>query len=496
MENARDGVAHAAQCRDVLARHPHLDGSFHDMALFGSMFFTLVVIPILYVVTHRSKLPSGAVTTAVLILALGGSCYAEPRRITLDEALALAAKQNSLVKLANLKAKEMDFRVQGAKANYFPTVSNETNAARLAETQRIDIPQGSLGLFQSTGPIPPVSIPIPLGNQNSLLSTTTIAQPITQVFRIRAGVDVARTEAAGARQDVRRAGNEVAQKVKELYYGLLTTERRAEAVRLQIEAGEERLTEAHNAVEAGAALELKEVEGKTQLSQARQVLGMIEDAVADLRLEFNDLVGLPLDTEVQLERPAGEETIAGLEEAAAAAIRDNPEIQAAEQTVEKARAGVRAARAEYIPEAGAFAQYIYQNGVPLLSQNNAVVGLQLKWTAFDFGKRGAAAGARETQLAEAEENLKRLRSRAQVDLEKSTRKVRRAETAVAAARDSVAARKESLRVASDQVEAGTANRSALLEAEAALAASQADLLQAELGRSTALGEVRRIMGTN
>jgi outer membrane protein len=197
---------------------------------------------------------------------------------------------------------------------------------------------------------------------------------------------------------------------------------------------------------------------------------------------------------VQLERPAGEPLVVGLDEAAATALRDNPEINAAVQTVEKARAGARGARAEYIPDVGVFAQYIYQNGVPLLSQNNAVVGLQLKWTALDFGKRHAALRVSQTQLAEAEENLERLRSRVQIDVEKSARKVRRAETAVAAARDSVAARQESLRVASDQVEAGTANRSALIEAEAALASSQADLLQAEFGHCSATAEVRRIMG--
>ena len=87
-----------------------------------------------------------------------------------------------------------------------------------------------------------------------------------------------------------------------MYYGLLTVERRSEALRLQIEAGEERLAEARNAVEAGAALELKQVEGRAQLSQARQLLGTLEDSMADLRLEFNDLVGLPLDTDVELER--------------------------------------------------------------------------------------------------------------------------------------------------------------------------------------------------
>jgi multidrug efflux pump subunit AcrB/outer membrane protein TolC len=462
--------------------------------LIGSMFFTLVVIPILYVVTHRAKLPSGVVTAAVLVLAVAGTCSAEPRRITLDEAVALAEKQSSVVKLANLRAREMDYRVKGARAKYLPTVSNDITAALLAETQRIDIPRGALGVFAATGPIPPVTIPIPLGNQLFGLSTTTISQPITHAFRIRAGVDAARSEAEGARQDARRAGNEVAQKVKELYYGVLTMERRSDALRLQIKAGEERLGEASNAVEAGAALRLKEVEGKAQLSQARQVLGTLEDAIADLRLEFNDLLGLPLESEVALERPTSDDNVAGLEEAVATAVHDNPEIKAAEQTVEKAHAGLRAARAEYIPEVGAFAQHIYQTGVPLLSRNNAAVGFQMKWSIFDFGKRSAAVGEREVQVAQAEENLKRLRSRVQIDLEKSMRKVRRAETAVAAANDSVAARREARRVAGDQVEAGTSNRSVVLDADGALAAAEADFLQAELGRSSAIADVRRIMG--
>jgi outer membrane protein TolC len=465
--------------------------------LVGSMFFTLVVIPILYVVTHRAKLPSGAAAAVVLglALALGGSCYAQPRRITLDEAVSLATKQSSVVKLANLKAREMDFRVKKARSNYFPTVSNQTDAMHLGATEQLDIPVGALGVYPSAGAIPGAPIGIPLGNQNFVLSTTTVAQPITQLLRIRAGVDAARSEAASARQDARRSQNDVAEKVKELYYGLLATERRVEAVRLQITAGEQRLEEAHNAVEAGAALELQQAEGRARLSQARQGLGTLEDAVADLRLDFNDLLGLPLDTAVELERPTTEATVPSLEDAAALSARDNPEIQAAAQAVEKARAGLRAARADYIPDVGAFAQYIYQNGVPLLSENNAAVGLQLKWTPFDAGKRRAAVGESQTQVAEAEENLKRLRSRVQVNLEKSVRKVRRAETAVAAARDTVAARQEAVRVASDQVEAETANRSALLDAQAALAAAQADLLQAEFSRSTAVAEVRLVVGS-
>ena len=64
------------------------------------------------------------------------------------------------------------------------------------------------------------------GKPNFLLSTTTFSQPITQYFKTRAGVDVSRADAAGARADMRHAENEIAYKVKEVFYGILTTERR------------------------------------------------------------------------------------------------------------------------------------------------------------------------------------------------------------------------------------------------------------------------------
>ncbi len=462
--------------------------------LIGSMFFTLIVIPVLYVVVRRVKAPSPVPVAALLALAVVVPSFGAQRRITLDEAVAMATKQNAVVKLAHLKAREMEFRVKGARANYFPTVSNETTAVRIAERQRLEIPRGALGVFQATGPVPPAVIAIPLGNLDFALSTTTIAQPITHLFKIRAGVDVARTEAASARQDARRAENEVALKVKELYYGMLSAERRAETLRLGIRAGEERLAEARNAVQAGAVLELKEAEGKAQLSHARQMLTALEDGISDLRTEFNDLLGLELDTEAVLERPASEQRAVEAGGLATLAAGENPEIKAAEQALEKARAGLRAARAEYIPEVGAFAQHIYQSGVPLLSPNNAAVGLRLKWDAFDFGKRQALVGERGTQAAAAEQNLARLRNRVQIDLEKSLRQARRADTAIAAAQDSVSARTEARRVARDQVQAGTANPSAALEAEAALAAAEADLLDAEFSRSTALAEIDRITG--
>ncbi len=177
-----------------------------------------------------------------------------------------------------------------------------------------------------------------------------------------------------------------------------------------------------------------------------------------------------------------------------AALAHNPEIEAAAKQVEKARAGLRAARAEYIPEIGAFAQHIYQDGAPFLSRNNGAVGLHMTWTIFEFGKRRGQVAERSAEIAQAEENLTRMRNRVRIDVEKAVRKLNRAETGVLSAKELVTATTEARRVSSDQADSGTANRSVFLESEASMFSAQADLLRAEYDRSVAAADLARLTG--
>jgi len=213
-----------------------------------------------------------------------------------------------------------------------------------------------------------------------------------------------------------------------------------------------------------------------------------------MKVEFNDLVGIPLNESVELVAPVPDSADATAGDLAGEALAHNPEVAAARQTLAKARAGLSAAHAAFIPEIGAFAQYIYQNGVPLLSENNGAVGLRMNWTLTEFGKRSGEVRERRAQLDEAEENLRHVESRIRVEIEKETRKVRRAETGLEAARESVAARAEMRRITANEVEARTANSSALKEADAQLSEAEAGLLQAEMERATARAELARTVG--
>jgi multidrug efflux pump subunit AcrB len=466
--------------------------------LLGSMFFTLIAIPVLFVVVHHRHLVPIKASAAVVLLALfafAGVVHAETQRITLHEAVVMAVKQNSTVKLAHLKEKEMQARVGEARANYFPVLSNDSDAAHLRSIEHMEIPMGALGVYPVPGPVPGKNTSLPLGHHDFLLSTTTAAQPITQYFKIHAGVNVAKADLGVARDDAHRAENEVALKMKELYYGLLSAERRKQAAELRIEAGEERLSEARNGVEAGAVLELKVLEGEAQIAEARHALGSLEDAISDMKVEFNDLAGLPLDTDVELVAPENEAADAtAASDLETEALAHNPEVAAAEQTLKKAKAGLSAAHAEYIPEIGAFAQYVHQDGVPLLTENNGLVGVKMSWTLLEFGKRSGQVHERQAQVAEAEENLRHVENRVRVEIEKEVRKVRRAETGLEASRESVAARAEMRRITANQLQANTVNPSALKEAEGQLAEAEAVLFQAEMERNKARAELERTVG--
>src|ERR1022692_2154929 len=329
-------------------------GSAIAFGLVGSMFFTLVVIPVLYVLIQKRGPrpgPAGPVVAAVLMLiACGAVAHAQPRKLTLDEAVSLATQHNSMVKIAGEKVKAMDARVKESRAGFFPALTNDTTSVHIADQQHIDIPQGALGVYPGIGPIPGAGVSLAQGKPNFLMSQTTLSQPITQYFKTRAGVDVSRADAAGARADMRRTENEVAYKVKEIYYAILATERRRNAVDAQIRAADLRNSETRNAVVTGVSLEVKAAEAKAQIAQATHMSGQLQDAVMNMREDLADLCGLPVDADLELVRPDGGVSGVSLDTEAAlsAAYTHNPEIEAAAHQLEKARAALRAAHAEYI----------------------------------------------------------------------------------------------------------------------------------------------------
>jgi multidrug efflux pump subunit AcrB/outer membrane protein TolC len=480
--------------------------------LLVSMFFTLIVIPVLFVAVHSKKAKrSAAAASAMLMIGLlfCTNVQGQTRTVSLDEAIRLAHQQNRTIHLARLRVDEANAKLTQARVDYFPRVKNETNAMHLNENESLTIPKGVLGNYANARSIPGKDVSIELGKQNLILSTTTAVQPLSQLFKIHAGVSAARADSAVARADAQNMEDEIALNVKKLYYNLLVIERRRGVAELRIQAGEEKIAEVRNSVQAGAALDVAVQEGIAEIAEARLALGGLEDSEADVRADLNDLIGLPLETEIALSTPADDidqpDNLSGLVVDSSAVLQSmkelvaeaqvyNPEIASTRSTLDKANAGLQAAHLEFVPEISAFAEHVYQSGVPLLPANSATFGLRMDWTLSEFGKRTGLVRERKSQVAQAEENLQLTENRIRLEVEKEFRKLRRCATSLEAAQANVTARTEMRRIISDQVEAKTANASFLTEAEAKLTEAQAQLVEARMERAAAKAELDKLLG--
>ena len=169
----------------------------------------------------------------------------------------------------------------------------------------------------------------------------------------------------------------------------------------------------------------------------------------------------------------------------------NPEIKAAQEAVEKAESGVKAAYIDYIPDISMSGHYGYQNGVPFLTHNIGTFGVKMTWDIFDWGKRRAVVAQRKEQLTQANENLHRVEKRIEVEVDKAYRKLEQTKNLIGVTRESLTLQNENLRLKSNGRKAGTATEAQYAAAVAAVKKAEYEELQALLGYNLAVADLKR-----
>jgi outer membrane protein TolC len=419
----------------------------------------------------------------------------EVKRLTLTEAVDLALKQNRMVKIARLQVQENQEKKAAAKSRYFPTLNNESNILHISQLENINIPTASFGTIPGVASFPPRDLVIDQGKLTLVTSGTSLVQPLTQLLRIKQENKIAEAEVATSQSEVRKAELEVVQKVHEMYYTLLVAELNQRAAEQEIGYAEVDFQESTDDVKNGSALKVTEIGSRARLLEAKHSLLTVELQIADLNVQFNDLLGLPLDTKLELEPAVKTDVVLPAKgECLRMAWAGNPEIRSAEEAVRKADAAVGAARTKFIPDITAFARYSYQNGVPFLVHNFGTVGVNLSYDLFDFGRRRAEVRQQEAQLHRAEENLERLKDEVAVQVDRTYNKLQRTKNMVEVAQQLVDLRSESDRLASNQFQQGVVLVSERRKAGAEVYKAQADMLQASLAYVLARVELDRTIG--
>jgi outer membrane protein TolC len=439
-----------------------------------------------------------AIAISLLCLAAAGRAYGQdaPRPLSLEEAISLAQEGNAGLRAVRSGVRASEKHRAASFGNYLPKIKTFANYLASNNTQGILLPAGSLGSFPELGgSFPPTDHTIPQGGNNLFFALTTVTQPLTHYFKISQGRGVLQADADVARAGLRRTEQAVALGVLKAYAGLLLAQRGRDVARERVAAAELRMGYQTVAVSSGAAVEAAARDAKVRWLKARNDLLEREGEIEDLSYALVDATGLPPGTQLKVsEPPAGDTTLAPLEEWINDAERYNPDRLEAEALVSKASHALGFARSAYIPEIGILGAHLFQNSIPFFPRNTFGVGIAGSLTLFDFGDRENSVSERRAQVQESRENLDMVEGRVRGQVEAAYRKLLRARDVVALAREALALRSEASRLETVQTDVGYGVPALQREATADRLEAEQDFLKAEMGERIARAELEQAAG--
>jgi outer membrane protein TolC len=416
--------------------------------------------------------------------------------LTLSTAVEMALAHNRHITLAHLAVTDSEAQKKLAESHFYPTIKNESAVLHITELEGVRLPAGSIGQT-STGILPAETLVIGQGAATSYTSGTGLEQPITQIFKIRAGVKAADADLNSARIQSDDAENGIALLVHKLYYGILVEQLRGTAAKDAVDAATLVEQETKRDVQEGKLLADAELMSRTDLLDKQQATLVSRLNIDDLTLQFDDALGLPLGTQLILDPDSlGSPTVLPTRAEAIALLLDkSPAILSARQTVEKAQAGVAAARDEYIPDLTGLARYSYQSGLPFLVHNFGTFGAAFTYNLFDGGGREAKLQDARIKLTMAQTQLKQVEDDVSIELSSAYDKAEELEQLVGVTTQSLEAREESFRIQSERAKVNAQLASEVAAARAALTSAHMNVLNSQLNLSLARNDIRRLLGT-
>ncbi|OPY84822.1 MAG: Cobalt-zinc-cadmium resistance protein CzcA [Smithella sp. PtaU1.Bin162] len=490
------------------------------VGIMFAMVISLLLVPVLYarvikpsdkkqeLDTAESKakglVKPGAMTVLscmiLFLLATNVNAQQNTETLNLQKVMDLAVQNNRLLNIKKMQLDEKQQKVNEDRVKYFPSVTLGGNYQYNDHLSALTIPQGAFGELPLGGtriPMPATGKTFILGDHNTYSSAATLYQPISQIPKIKAGVDVSKTELQIVKIEQDKATMQVKQTAEKLYFSLLILQKQKEEAEIKLLLAKKKLHDAESAVLAGKATLSNEIGLRANVADEEQNLLKINIQIDDYSADMKRFIGLPSASMCVFTPVFFDDTpvrLLPMESLVREAQEGNTDLKIAALYKKKAEYAVRASQYSYLPDFGLMGGYTYQEGNALYPENNTFIGISLKWNIQEAFSNTYVKRQRLSLKKQAEENLVNTCEQVNADIEKAYRKLAQSVELIAVVNKVLAFRREDLKIQADRYHAGLNLEADLLAGRAALAKAEADLFAAQLNYRIALTELQILTG--
>ena len=432
----------------------------------------------------------------VIILSLSICCSLKAQQadtLRLSDAIEMALRNNNLIKIKQLQEQEMQSKITESKIKWFPVVTVSSTYQYNANLGELSIPAGSFGalpLGSTMIPLPGQDIGFALGKHNTFNVGVTAYQPITQLSKVKTGVDVAKTEHTIATLEYTGAELKITNAIEQLYFGILAVRKRKEEALKNIEIAKLKLYDVESALMSGKTIDVNAAGLNANIADEEQKLLKLDFDEEDYIAEFKKITGIASKQLFLVNEETETFDNKSLEDYLTAAEQNNIDIRLANLQKQKSDLGISAVKRSNLPEIGLIAGYAYQEGTIIYPQNNPFVGANFKWNIQDLFSNKQTLNQRELLRYQAQENEIYIQKQTSAEVEKAYRKIKQAERLIEVAQKAATYRTQELEIENNRKAAGLNTPLKVLETEAALAKAEADLYGAKQSYRIALSELK------
>jgi outer membrane protein TolC len=322
------------------------------------------------------------------ILLFFTSLYCPAQVLTLNDAVALALKDNRSVQISALDVAKAGEATAETKTQRLPQLSTYILGGESLTPIDFTIPKGALGVYPATGPIPAQNATISTPQNFNALIYATAAQPVTQLRKIGLAIRESRVAEDLAAESLRQKKQETAHQVKAAYYQIVQTQTQISSAQESLKYLTELAAVTDRNLAEQTVLKSDSLNVKARLSQQRYQLLVLQDTLASQKEALNHLLGRELSADFSVEdqpRPTAEEL--DLAAARKAASEQRAEIREARLQSKKTELDVRREHAEYLPDISVQLSYISLPNISFAPKNILSAGFLLQWQPFDWGQK-------------------------------------------------------------------------------------------------------------
>ena len=376
----------------------------------------------------KTVVVTGRFLVSVLLIAAGAVHQANAQHdgttrdvLTLDQAIAIALRNNREAKNARLEIEKSDDKLQAYRTRRLPSFKISSLVSQPLNSFDTVFERGVFGIYPGNIPVPLQESVIKSSTNTTLLLTGQVTQPLTQLRRINFQIKQQKLEAEISQTKLQATEQALVNDVKRAYYAILQTDGAVRAAEESVKLYHEldRVTGEYVVQQVALKTDLMDVQ--TKVAKAEYEVLTLNNSLSAQKEQLNHLLGRDVRTEfsvtegIETAQATMRET--NLIDARKRALEQRPEIREARLRLQQAELDKRVKKSERIPDVSLTVNTVttanYSNFVP---RNVNGVGIQVDWEVFDWGRKKHELAEKERVIAQADNTVRETESLVLLDV--------------------------------------------------------------------------------